>query len=133
MTANPNTGHGHVRPRPDGVKARCGGPLGCGVCARELAAAQAGAQPSDILRISREHPPRLITEMWAWVVAEINGGEGVAACEMMIQGQRYMMPLVGADEARIRSLEPQARLVEQRTGQKVSLRRFTAVGQEAQP
>jgi hypothetical protein len=27
--------HGHVRPRPDGVKARCGGPAMCAVCARE--------------------------------------------------------------------------------------------------
>jgi len=32
-------GHGHVRPRPDGLKARCGGPRICSECARELAAA----------------------------------------------------------------------------------------------
>lgn len=30
-------GHGHVIPRPDGVKARCGGPALCSVCAAELA------------------------------------------------------------------------------------------------
>lgn len=30
-----NTGHGHVRPRPDGVKARCGGPGLCSVCLYE--------------------------------------------------------------------------------------------------
>jgi hypothetical protein len=30
-----NTGHGHVRPRPDGLKARCGGPALCPVCARD--------------------------------------------------------------------------------------------------
>lgn len=30
-------GHGHVTPRPDGQKARCGGPLACAECARELA------------------------------------------------------------------------------------------------
>ena len=30
---NPNTGHGHVFPRPDGVKARCGGPAICAECA----------------------------------------------------------------------------------------------------
>lgn len=32
-----NTGHGHVRPRADGAKARCGGPAICAKCARELA------------------------------------------------------------------------------------------------
>jgi hypothetical protein len=32
-----NTGHGHVHPRPDGVKARCGGPGLCSECSREQA------------------------------------------------------------------------------------------------
>ncbi len=32
-----NTGHGHVRPRADGVKARCGGPGICDECSMELA------------------------------------------------------------------------------------------------
>lgn len=32
-----NTGHGHVFPRPDGVRARCGGPGLCSECARDLA------------------------------------------------------------------------------------------------
>ena len=35
-----NRGHGHVRPRPDGAKAGCGGPGLCKVCAREQAALQ---------------------------------------------------------------------------------------------
>lgn len=35
---NENTGHGHVRPRPDGVKARCGGPAICSVCRAEKGA-----------------------------------------------------------------------------------------------
>lgn len=30
--SNPNTGHGHVYPRPDGVRARCGGPALCSIC-----------------------------------------------------------------------------------------------------
>lgn len=35
--ATDNTGHGHVRARPDGVKARCGGPFICRECAQEAA------------------------------------------------------------------------------------------------
>lgn len=35
--ADQNTGHGHVTPRPDGVRARCGGPSLCVTCAREQA------------------------------------------------------------------------------------------------
>lgn len=33
----PNVGHGHVFPRPDGMKARCGGPALCSECAQDLA------------------------------------------------------------------------------------------------
>jgi hypothetical protein len=32
-----NTGHGHVWERPDGVKARCGGPVICAECSRDYA------------------------------------------------------------------------------------------------
>lgn len=32
-----NTGHGHVWRRPDGVRARCGGPGACGQCSRDAA------------------------------------------------------------------------------------------------
>lgn len=35
---HPNSGHGHVYPRPDGAKARCGGPALCSKCARDAAA-----------------------------------------------------------------------------------------------
>lgn len=35
-----NTGHGHVYPREDGVRARCGGPACCHECARDLARQQ---------------------------------------------------------------------------------------------
>jgi len=37
MTSNQNVGHGHVFPRPDGMKARCGGPAMCSECAKDLA------------------------------------------------------------------------------------------------
>ena len=36
-TEGQNIGHGHVFPRPDGVRARCGGPAMCLACARDLA------------------------------------------------------------------------------------------------
>lgn len=32
-----NTGHGHVWKRPDGARARCGGPRMCKECERDLA------------------------------------------------------------------------------------------------
>jgi len=34
--ANDNFGHGHVKPRPDGLKSRCGGPGICPQCSNEL-------------------------------------------------------------------------------------------------
>ena len=45
-----NGGHGHVIPRPDGAKARCGGPALCSVCAAELAAAEDEWLELEILR-----------------------------------------------------------------------------------
>lgn len=41
--AGPDRSHGHVTPRVDGVKARCGGPRICKVCAIELAALNSAA------------------------------------------------------------------------------------------
>lgn len=35
----PATGHGHVTPRADGMKARCGGPGLCAQCSQEAATA----------------------------------------------------------------------------------------------
>lgn len=43
-------GHGHVYPRPDGVKARCGGPGLCGLCSRDqglLLASQKSPSPTE--------------------------------------------------------------------------------------
>jgi Lar family restriction alleviation protein len=40
---NQNAGHGHVFPRPDGVKAKCGGPAVCAVCAVDLVKQKADA------------------------------------------------------------------------------------------
>lgn len=49
-----NTGHGHVFPRPDGVRARCGGPSLCTKCradaARKAAAEQSATDEVAALR-----------------------------------------------------------------------------------
>jgi hypothetical protein len=47
-----------------------------------------------------------ITELWAWVVTEPGGGEGVPASTRLLPG--HYTPLIGADEARIRSYETEA-------------------------
>ena len=39
-----NCGHGHVVPRTDGLKARCGGPALCAECARDEAFYRAGIE-----------------------------------------------------------------------------------------
>lgn len=42
-----NIGHGHVWARPDGVKARCGGPGICSECSRDLANKQSAERRID--------------------------------------------------------------------------------------
>lgn len=79
------------------------------------------------LRVSRTFPPRQVTELWAWICIEENGGEGVAACEMEIDGHKWMMMLAGADLERVQSLEPYAKLVEKKLGRPVTLRHFMGV------
>lgn len=52
MTPNPygtNTGHGHVWPRPDGVKARCGGPALCKQCAFDAGEALETRQSNPVM------------------------------------------------------------------------------------
>lgn len=43
-----NTGHGHVWPRPDGMKMRCGGKVLCPACAQDFArfGAEAATRPA---------------------------------------------------------------------------------------
>jgi hypothetical protein len=43
------SGHGHVIPNADGMKARCGGPGICPECARELALQQNLGRPDPTL------------------------------------------------------------------------------------
>jgi hypothetical protein len=54
-----NVGHGHVNPRPDGLRARCGGPALCSVCAHEVAAREAMAElQKQLAAHARQPPPR---------------------------------------------------------------------------
>jgi len=46
--AERNSGHGHVYPRPDGVRMRCGGPALCPDCARDLAQKEAAEAPAPL-------------------------------------------------------------------------------------
>lgn len=54
-------GHGWVTPRPDGAKAKCGGPGLCQVCAREKAALSGQLPPvkNDPPPMPAVKPPRL--------------------------------------------------------------------------
>lgn len=64
MNAGPgtNTGHGHVWERPDGLKARCGGPGACAECVADaarwapsgVAAADEVSRLRDMLRSTRD-------------------------------------------------------------------------------
>jgi hypothetical protein len=66
MSGGQNSGHGHVFPRADGVKARCGGPAICTECARDLGLKLSGANPDDLAdefaRAKREHEQLLLSD-----------------------------------------------------------------------
>lgn len=63
---------------------------------------------------------KTITEMFAWVLTEPEGGEGIPA--IMFGGS--IMPLIGADRARIESLRQAAVDVRRTSGCPVRLVRF---------
>jgi hypothetical protein len=67
------------------------------------------------------YEPKKITEMWAWVCTEDDGGEGLPAFE--IRGM--VMPLVGADRKRVDSLRPYAESVVNNMGLPMKLVKFT--------
>src|SRR5690348_11323898 len=54
-----NTGHGHVWPRPDGVRARCGGAGICSECAKDLASQQ------HFLEMETRQRERFEEEVWS--------------------------------------------------------------------
>lgn len=64
------SGHGHVTPKPDGSKARCGGPGLCSQCSREAArhalAFKGTSLTTDIracARCDQDHPELTFTKM----------------------------------------------------------------------
>lgn len=72
--------------------------------------------------------PQKITELYAWIATETDGSEGLPAVVVNLGGSPIFTPLVGADQARITSLEEQARKVHgSKPGLKMRLVRFTVI------
>jgi hypothetical protein len=65
--------------------------------------------------------PQTIDSVYAWVVVEPDGGEGVASAQI---GNTHW-PLVGADIDRVKSLRALAEAVRRQTGWPVRLVRFS--------
>jgi hypothetical protein len=63
--------------------------------------------------------PRIVAELWAWVVTEPDGGEGVPA----IRTGEGWLPAMGGDRARIESLRDL--IVATTAGMPLKLVRFT--------
>ena len=66
--------------------------------------------------------PATIDAIWAWIAIEPDGSEGVPASSRLIPG--WVMPMIGADEARIRSLQPEAEAICKAAGNGLKLMRF---------
>jgi hypothetical protein len=75
------------------------------------------------------HTPssRALTEIYAWVCTEPDGSEGIIAASMPLDDGPgiMMMPLVGGDLARMRSLRHHAEQTRGATGWPVRLMRFS--------
>ena len=65
-----------------------------------------------------------ITELYAWICDEPDGGQGVPAHAVSIKGPEFQAPTVGADRERIESLRGFAELTAKKTGMLVRLVRF---------
>ncbi|MBH9331608.1 hypothetical protein I5K81_17760, partial [Pseudomonas aeruginosa] len=60
--AGTNVGHGHVFPRADGVKMRCGGPALCSECAADAYRARAAlAQPSGEVVVTKNESGAIVS------------------------------------------------------------------------
>lgn len=70
--------------------------------------------------------PAKIVELWAWVREDDGDGEGILASEMVLDGRRMFVPLVGADRARIESYRDFAYGIARVSGYKIKLVRFSS-------
>jgi hypothetical protein len=63
-----------------------------------------------------------IERLYAYVAVEADGGEGVAAWRG--PGMLGLMPMIGADQQRVRALRPEAQKVAAELGRPIILCRF---------
>lgn len=68
-----------------------------------------------------KHEPQKITELYAWVCTEDDGGDGVPATKL----GNLVYPLIGADKQRVESMRPHALKVAQITGRPIKLMKFS--------
>lgn len=68
--------------------------------------------------------PKKITEFYAWVCEEPDGGDGVPAIDI---GAGYPLPLVGSDRERMESLRAHAMAVCHGMGLPIRLVRFHGI------
>ncbi|HGN1219720.1 TPA: hypothetical protein ACKR4O_004940 [Pseudomonas aeruginosa] len=108
--AGTNVGHGHVFPRADGVKMRCGGPALCSECAADAYRARAAlAQPSP--------PPHPAPELdfsrpletengdpVKWICADVIEYKSARVCVAKDTGLVYSSPYIGL---KIRNVMPE--------------------------
>lgn len=73
--------------------------------------------------VVNNEPNLKIDSMFAFV-AESEEGEGVMAAQMMMYGQPTMMPLVGADMTRVKTLYPLAKEISKKSGRPFKVYRF---------
>ena len=57
-------------------------------------------------------------------IAQSDDGEGIMAAQMTMYGQPTMMPLVGADMERVKTLYPLAKQISEKSGRPFKVYRF---------
>ena len=68
--------------------------------------------------------PQKIEALYAWIVTEDNGEEGIPAIEMLVDNKPTMMPLIGSDLERIKSLAEVTQTLQDNVDQEWQLVKF---------